>query len=200
MKIQRMSVGMYAANCYIVLDENSNECAVIDPGGDSEVIKNALKAMNAGKVKFILLTHGHADHTGAALDIKNSFNAPIYCNKEDYNMMKRGTFMYGNVHDSVDEFLKDGDKLTFGGLEIKVIYTPGHSPGGVCFLVDNVVFTGDTLFSGSIGRTDMEGGDFDTLIDSIKNRLMILPDNTVVLPGHEGESSIGRERNSNPFL
>ncbi|WP_446897527.1 MBL fold metallo-hydrolase [Clostridium sp. LBM24168] len=200
MKIQKMAVGMYAANCYILLDDNSNECAVIDPGGDSDVIRDVLKTMKVEKVKFILLTHGHADHTGAALDIKNSFNAPIYSNEEDYKMMKRGTFMYGDVHDSVDKFLKDGDELVLGKLKIKAIYTPGHSPGGMCFLVDNVVFTGDTLFCGSIGRTDIEGGDFETIIRSIKDKLMILPDNVIVLPGHEGKSSIGRERISNPFL
>lgn len=200
MKIKRLSLGDYAANCYIILDEASDECAIIDPGADSNIIKKALNDMNIDKIKFILLTHGHADHTEAAVDIKKIYNAPIYINEEDYKMMKSGSFMYGNIHENVDKFIKDGDVLTLGNLKIRVIYTPGHTPGGVSFLVDDVVFTGDTLFSGSVGRTDMLGGDFNTLMNSIKDKLMDLSDNVVVLPGHEGKSSIGKERDTNPFL
>lgn len=201
MKIKRLPLGMYSANCYILLDDDSNECAVIDPGGGSDIIKKSIADMKIGKVKFILLTHGHADHTEAALDIKKAYNVLIYINEEDYKMMKNSSFMYGDINDHIDGFLKDGDIIKLGSLNIKVLFTPGHTPGGVSFLVDNsVVFTGDTLFTGSVGRTDMLGGDFDTLIDSIKNKLMNLSDDIVVLPGHEGKSTIGKERNTNPFL
>lgn len=200
MKIHRMPVGMYYANCYILLDESSGECAVIDPGGNFDVIKKELEKMQVNDVKFILLTHAHADHTGAAVDIKSTYNSPIYVNKQDYDMMKKGTFMYGDICDSVDNFIKDGDELTLGKLKIKAMHTPGHSPGGMCFLVNNVVFTGDTLFCGSIGRTDFEGGNFKAIIKSIKSKLMVLPDDVIVLPGHEGKSSIGNERDSNPFI
>ncbi|MBV4415911.1 MBL fold metallo-hydrolase [Clostridium tyrobutyricum] len=200
MEIKRLSLGDYAANCYIVLDTDSNECAVIDPGANSNIIKRTLDDMNIHNIKFILLTHGHADHTQAAVDIKNIYNAPIYINQEDYKMMESGSFMYGNIHKDIDKFIKDGDMLTLGNMNIKVIHTPGHTPGGVSFLIGDALFTGDTLFAGSIGRTDMLGGNFKTLIDSIKGKLMKLSDDIIVLPGHQGKSSIGNERENNPFL
>ncbi|WP_416175416.1 MBL fold metallo-hydrolase [Clostridium sp.] len=200
MKIKRMPVGVYYANCYILLDEEKMECAVIDPGGNADTIKSALKDLNVENVKFILLTHGHADHTGAAREIKKSYNAPIYISEKDCDMMRRGAYMYGDIHDIVDNFLVDNEELDLGKLKIKVINTPGHTPGGVCFLVNGVVFTGDTLFNGSIGRTDFEGGDQKTLIESIKTRLMSLSNCTIVLPGHEERTSIEKERITNPYL
>ena len=115
-------------------------------------------------------------------------------------MIKNGEFIYGNIAGKVDKYINEGDTFKIGNSEIKCIHTPGHTPGGVCFLVDSMVFTGDTLFASSIGRTDFAGGDFDTIIKSIKDKLMVLPDETTVLPGHGSESSIGREKIHNPFL
>ncbi|MBP2032509.1 glyoxylase-like metal-dependent hydrolase (beta-lactamase superfamily II) [Clostridium algifaecis] len=200
MKIKRMPVGMYLANCYILLDEDSNECAVIDPGGNTEIIKSAMDDLKINKVKYILLTHGHADHTESVVDIKNLYGAEVYINEQDYNMMKRRSYMYGNVDEAVDNFINDGDVFNVGKLKVKALYTPGHTPGGVSFLVDDIVFTGDTLFCQSVGRTDIEGGDFDTIIKSIKEKLMVLPEYTIVLPGHGDKTSIEREKISNPFL
>lgn len=200
MKIKRMPVGRYLANCYVLLDEDSNECAVIDPGGNTEIIKSAMDDLKINKVKYILLTHGHADHTEAVVDIKKLYNAKVYINEQDCIMMKRRSYMYGNVDEAVDNFINDGDIFNIGKTKIKAIYTPGHTPGGMSFLIDDIVFTGDTLFCQSIGRTDIEGGDFDTIIKSIKDKLMVLPEYTVVLPGHGDKTSIEREKISNPFL
>ncbi len=199
MQIKRIPAGVYAANCFILMDEDTKETAVIDPGGDSEDLIKAVNEMDA-KVKYILLTHGHTDHTGAAVQLQEEYNVPIYISEKDYRMMENGEYIYGDVIGKVDKFLNEGDTFKIGSIEIKCIHTPGHTPGGICFMVEDVVFTGDTLFAGSIGRTDLAGGDFDAIISNIKNKLMILPDNITVLPGHGPQSSIGRERVHNPFL
>lgn len=199
MKIKRIPAGVYAANCFILMDEDTKETAVIDPGGDSEDLIKAVNEMDA-KVKYILLTHGHTDHTGAAVQLQEEYNVPIYISEKDYRMMENGEYIYGDVIGKVDKFLNEGDTFKIGSIEIKCIHTAGHTPGGICFMVEDVVFTGDTLFAGSIGRTDLAGGDFDAIISNIKNKLMILPDNITVFPGHGPQSSIGRERVHNPFL
>lgn len=199
MKIKRIPAGVYAANCFILMDEDTKETAVIDPGGDADDLVKAITEMGS-KVKYILLTHGHTDHTGAALQLQEEYNVPIYISEEDYRMMENGEYIYGDVIQKVDRFLKEGDTFRIGSIEIKCIHTPGHTPGGICFLVGDSIFTGDTLFAGSIGRTDLAGGDFDTIISSIKNKLMVLSDNITVFPGHGPQSSIGRERVHNPFL
>jgi Zn-dependent hydrolases, including glyoxylases len=199
MQIKRIPVGAYAANCYILMDEDTKESAIIDPGEDVHNLIKAITDMKA-RVKYILLTHGHADHTGAAVQLKNEFNSPLYINEQDYQMINNGEFMYGDVAGEVDKYISEGDTFKLGNSEIRCILTPGHTPGGVCFLVDNMIFTGDTLFAGSIGRTDLAGGDFDIIIKSIKEKLMKLPDDITVLPGHGSESSIGREKMHNPFL
>lgn len=199
MEVKRIPAGVYAANCYILMDDKTRESAVIDPGGDADDLNKAIKEMGA-KVKYILLTHGHIDHVGAVIELKDELKVPVYINEEDYKMINQGEYMYGNIAGKVDGYLKDGDTFNLGNSEIKVFHTPGHTPGGVCFLVDNMVITGDTLFAGSIGRTDLGGGNFETIINSIKEKLMILPDETMVLPGHGGQSIIGREKVHNPFL
>lgn len=199
MKLRKLIVGVYAANCYILSDEDAAECVVIDPGGDVKDIINAIDDSKS-KVKYILLTHGHADHTEGAEQIKNRYNAPIGINKSDYEMMKKRDLMYGTMTAEPDIYFKDNQVFEIGNINLKTIFTPGHTPGGVSFLTENLVFTGDTLFQGSVGRTDFPGGDFEAIIGSIKNRLMILPDETEVLPGHGLKSFIGKERIYNPFL
>lgn len=199
MQIKRIPAGVYAANCYILMDEDTKEAVVIDPGDDAYNLAKAIKDMNA-KVKYILLTHGHADHTGAAVQLKNEFNSPIYINEQDYKLISNGEFMYGDIEGEVDKYINEGDVFILGNSQIRCILTPGHTPGGVCFLVDDMIFTGDTLFEGSIGRTDLAGGNFETIIKSIKEKLMKLPENITVFPGHGSESSIGKEKNHNPFL
>lgn len=199
MKINIIPAGIYDANCYVLMDEVTNEAAVIDPGGDAQMLINNIKASKA-KVKMVLLTHGHADHTGAVSELKNEFGCSVYINEKDSELINKNVPIYGSPNENGDKLISEGDVLKFGSHEVKCFETPGHTPGGMCFLIDNLVFTGDTLFNRSIGRTDFQGGDFNTIIDSIKNKLLILPDDTVVYPGHGPKSSIGFERNNNPFL
>ncbi|KOA21075.1 putative metallo-hydrolase [Clostridium homopropionicum DSM 5847] len=201
MKIKKMPVGMYAANCYILIEEESKVGCIVDPGGDADFIMGEVKKSNID-IKFILLTHGHIDHVGAVSTIKDKLNIPVYISKEDKELMKKNQMVFGEMWNETtdDKEIKDGYILELGNLKIKCIATPGHTPGGMCFLVENVVFTGDTLFYGSIGRTDFPGGNHRQLISSIKNKLMVLKDDIVVLPGHERDSIIKFEREHNPFL
>lgn len=201
MVIKRIPAGIYAANCYIIMDEHTKESVVMDPGGDEDDIISAIEAMEA-KVKYIVLTHGHADHTGGALQLKKKYNAPIAISKMDEDLMINGAFMFGTFgrETKADINLSEGDKIYIGNIEILCLETPGHTPGGMCYVAENSVFTGDTLFTGSIGRTDLPGGDFDTIIKSIKEKLMILDENIIVYPGHGPQSTIRREKESNPFL
>lgn len=199
MKMKRIPAGIYDANCYIIWDEQSKEGIVMDPGGEEKTLIKAVKDENI-KVKYILLTHSHADHTGAALKLKEEFKAPLCVNEEDYKMSVKGEEMYGNIEGEVDQYIKQGDIFKVGNMKIECIHTPGHTPGGVCFLIGNYIFTGDTLFSGSIGRTDFPGGSFEAIIKNIKEKLMILDNEIKVFPGHGLESSIGNEKMYNPFL
>ncbi|MFU0823684.1 MBL fold metallo-hydrolase [Clostridium sp.] len=201
MKIKRIPAGIYGANCYILFDENTRVGCVIDPGGDADVL---IREIDDSKIelKFILLTHGHIDHVGGVEELKKNYNLPVYINGKDKELMNRRVEVFGSLWNVTEEDkeIKDGDVLKLGDFEITCIETPGHTPGGMCFLVNNVIFTGDTLFHGSIGRTDFPGGDYRELINSIKTKLMPLSDDIIVLPGHEDESSIGFERKYNPFL
>ncbi|MCY6370454.1 MBL fold metallo-hydrolase [Clostridium ganghwense] len=200
MKIKRIPAGIYEANCYILIDEKTKEVAVIDPGGDGEILIKEIDKLDV-KVNCILLTHGHMDHTDAVQDIKDKYNVPVYINPKDKEMMSAGENVFGAIWEQKnDGTIEDGDTLKLGELIIKCIETAGHTPGGMCFLVENVVFTGDTLFQGSIGRTDFVGGSYELLIKNIKTKLMILPEDTIVLPGHGPESSIKYEKQNNPFL
>lgn len=199
MKINIIPAGIYDANCYILVDETSSEATVIDPGGDANILIDNIKSLKS-KVKMILLTHGHADHTGAVSELRNEFKCDVYINKKDAELINKKVPIYGNENENGDKFIKEGDVLHFGNYEIKCIETPGHTPGGMCFLIGNVVFTGDTLFQRSIGRTDFQGGNFESIIKSIKNKLLTLPDDTVVYPGHGPKSSIAFEKHNNPFL
>lgn len=199
MKLKTIPAGIYSANCHIIMDDETKETAVIDPGGDAQDLIGAINDMGA-QVKFILLTHGHVDHVGGAVELKQKFNVPLYISEEDYNICNTGEYIFGNISGNVDEYIKENDTFNIGQKEIKTIHTPGHTPGGMCFLIDDMIFTGDTLFAGSIGRTDFVGGDFGTIIKSIKDKLMTLPDNITVLPGHGPKSTIGEERTHNPFL
>lgn len=201
MKIKRIPAGIYAANCYILFDEENNIGCIIDPGGDEEIIVEEINRNNI-KIKFILLTHGHIDHTGAVGVLKEKYKVPVYINAEDKKLMKQGVEVFGRMwrETSEDREIKDGEIIELGNLQIKCIETPGHTPGGMSFLVGNMLFTGDTLFKGSIGRTDFPGGDYDQIIESIKTKLIPLDDETVVFPGHQGESNIKFEKKYNPFF
>lgn len=201
MKIKRIPAGMLGTNCYLLMDETTGETAVIDPGGDADILISAIKEAGA-KVKYILLTHGHFDHTGAVMALKNKYAVPVYISRKDYDMIKTdtsGLYVLQDDDGKID-FSDSGSVFYLGELKVTTIETPGHTPGGLCFYAENVLMCGDTLFEGSVGRTDFPGADHRTLINSIKSKLMKLPDDTVVLPGHGGSTTIGNERNSNPYL
>ena len=162
MEIRRVVAGIYGANCYILMDKNTKEAAVIDPGGDVDDIAKAIGAIGA-KVKYILLTHGHIDHTSGVAELQAITKAVVCMNKEDDDLISQGEHLFGPlIEGGADKLLKQGDIIKISSLEITCIDTPGHTPGGMCFLIENCVFTGDTLFCGSIGRTDFAGGDFNT--------------------------------------
>ncbi|OOM79457.1 MBL fold metallo-hydrolase [Clostridium sp. BL-8] len=197
MIIKTIVAGMYEENCYLIMDEDSKELAIIDPGGQANLLIKEIERLSA-KTKFILLTHGHMDHVGAVVDLINRFNIPFYMNAKEEEFMG-DNFVFGELPKSSGD-LKEGDTIRLGKHLIKVIETPGHTVGGVCFLVDDKLFTGDTLFQGSIGRSDFSGGNGMLLVKNIKEKLLPLGDNIKVFPGHGGASNIGYEKRNNPFL
>lgn len=192
-------------NCYIL--HNDINAVIFDPGGDFEEIQKLIDKKSL-KVLAIFLTHGHFDHIGAAQPLKDYTLAPLYANIGDIDMIKNGNahaarFGVSNFEiPSVDHFVEHGDTFPLGFTEIKTLHTPGHSQGSVCYYIekDKLLISGDTLFAESVGRTDLPGGDFDTLEKSIRNRLYILPEDTYVYPGHGAGSTIGHEKKFNPIV
>lgn len=205
MKIIKMEVGHLGANCYIAYCEKTLKGAVIDPGGNGKDIAHQLKERKI-ELMYIFNTHGHADHIAGNDDVKEATGAPVLIHSADANMLitPQGNLSsyIGNqlTCKAADRLLNDGDKLTVGEIEFEVIHTPGHTLGGICLKANEFLFSGDTLFQQSIGRSDFPGGSHNQLISSIKNKLLVLADDTVVLPGHGGATTIGDERHSNPFI
>ncbi len=187
--LKMMPVGPIQANCYILGCSKTMEGVVIDPG--DEALRIVKEISRSGlKIKYILITHGHPDHTGAARELKGIIRAPVWIHGLD----SRGLDI------PPDATLLDGQEIEVGTYRIKVIHTPGHSPGGVCFHAPGAVFTGDTLFAGSVGRTDFPGGDHKRLIAGVKEKIFPLGDDLRVYPGHGPASTIGREKTRNPFF
>ncbi|MGI6487718.1 MAG: MBL fold metallo-hydrolase [Syntrophomonadaceae bacterium] len=206
MILKALEVGAIAANCYIIGCEETMEGAVIDPGGSPKDILRVIKDLNL-KIKYIINTHGHIDHMGANRQVKEATGATILIHEEDAGMLTNpasnfSMFMGRNITSpGAEQFIKDGDIIKIGNtIELEVMHTPGHSRGGVCLKTGNMIFAGDTLFYGSIGRTDFPGGSFKTLIESIKNRILCYEDDVVVYPGHGPATTVGFERKHNPFL
>jgi len=205
MEITALAVSMFETNCYLVYDSQGGEGVVIDPGDEAERIMAEID--RAGFMpKMILLTHGHGDHIGAVGEIKEKYKIPVYAGKGEERIIessnKHFPAMFG-VEVSCpppDHLLSEGDKVAIGSENLSVIATPGHSPGGVCFYNEGVLICGDTLFYNSIGRTDLPGGSHEVLIDVIKKKLLILPEATICYPGHGPETTVGQERQYNPFL
>jgi hydroxyacylglutathione hydrolase len=203
--IKTLAVGPIMANCFIVGCENTKSAVVIDPGDEADKILMAL-AESQLTVKYIINTHGHFDHVGANKKLKEVTGAEILIHEGDADMLEQisiASQAFGmSVENSppADRMIAEGDKITFGDITLNVIHTPGHSLGGISLSTDGVVFVGDSLFYGSIGRTDFPGGDYNTLISSIKNKLFPLGDEVVVYTGHGPETSIGQEKRMNPFL
>ena len=198
MIVKTILAGMYEENCYLLVDEDTKECGIIDPGGQAKRIESAIKTLNA-KPKYIILTHGHMDHVDGVIELAKEFNIPFYVSKVDEEYMEKDNTVFGKLP-KASGYLKEGDAIKLGNKTIEVIETPGHTKGGLCFLVENKVFTGDTLFQGAVGRSDFAGGDSHELIKSIKEKLLPLGDNVEVYPGHGPMSTIGYEKMRNPFL
>jgi len=205
MRIDTLVVGPLQVNCFIVSCPATGEAAVIDAGDEPERILHHLATAGL-KVRWLLNTHGHFDHQGGIKALKDATGAPFVLHAADLPVLQRAVehaAVFGLSTEQApdpDQLLHGGETLPLGQLELQVLHTPGHSPGGVCYLGTGHLFSGDTLFAGSIGRTDLPLGSHDTLIDSIRRQLLVLPDDTVVHPGHGPDSTIGRERLINPFL
>ncbi len=193
------------ANCFILGCETTKAAAVIDPGDDADRILMELAKAEL-KVEYLINTHGHFDHVGANKRMKDATGAKIAIHPGDEPMLEelsRSAMMFGLSAENsppADQVLNHGDTVSFGDITLEVIHTPGHSAGGICLYTPGHLFAGDTLFAGSIGRTDLPGGDYDTLIASIKEKLFGLADDTIVYTGHGPETTIGKEKQMNPFL
>jgi hydroxyacylglutathione hydrolase len=196
--IKTILAGMYEENCYLIMNEDTKELGIIDPGGQPNLIIKEIERLN-GKPKFILLTHGHMDHVDGVVELVNKLKIPFYINEIEEEFMEKDDYVFGTLP-KASGYLKEGDTLTLGEDVIKVIETPGHTPGGVCFLISDKLFTGDTLFQGSVGRSDFPGGNGRQLIQSIKDKLLPLGDDIEVYAGHGDASTIGYEKRMNPYL
>jgi glyoxylase-like metal-dependent hydrolase (beta-lactamase superfamily II) len=193
------------ANCFILGCDDTKEAAVIDPGDEADRILMTL-AESALTVKYIINTHGHFDHVSANKRLKEVTGADILIHPLDapmLNQLAAAASAWGFSSENSpppDRLLEDGDVVKVGNIELTVLHTPGHTPGGISLHANGAVFVGDTLFAGSIGRTDFPGGDFDTLKSSIQQKLYTLNDDVVVYPGHMGLTNIGQEKRTNPFV
>lgn len=207
MILRALELGMFASNCYIVGSEATKEGMIIDPGAEGDVILEHVRELELD-TKLIVATHAHIDHVGALRAVKEATGATFAIHEADANekVMQGMARMLGAITRSLspppkpDRLLKEGDIIEIGDLRFTVIHTPGHSPGGISIYGHGVVFTGDTLFNFGIGRTDFPGCSYETLMDSINSKLMTLPDETIVLPGHGPHTTIGIERQYNPFM
>jgi hydroxyacylglutathione hydrolase len=202
-----LPVGPLQCNCSIIGDETTHEAMVIDPGDDIGAVLGIIQKHNF-QVKQIVITHAHIDHVGGAMKLRAATGAPILLNHNDYTLLKMldlqaawiGMESPGKVE--IDHNLSEADKVQAGPLLARVLHTPGHTEGSIClyFPAENKLIAGDTLFAGSIGRTDLPGGSFDKIISSLHEKVLALPDETIVVPGHGPMTTIGKERESNPFL
>lgn len=201
-----LELGPLEANCYLVWDTQTHQAAIIDPGGDADAIVDCAVS-NGLDVKYILLTHGHPDHCFVAGDLERHYGVEVCLHEADIDQIEQGLALAELFYDvssfvevSRHKLLNDGDVLRLGESAIEVIHTPGHSRGGLCFVTDAGVFCGDTVFAGSVGRTDFPGGSHPELIASINTKLLSMPDETPLYPGHGPCTTVGRERATNPFL
>lgn len=205
-EIKSMTLGMVATNCYLIINKNTKEALLVDPADNALRISNVIEE-NGCTLKAILLTHGHFDHIMALNDLKKKYNVPVYAHEDEEDVLKQSSLnmsgMIGQIYTTqADIYVKDGEHLKLAGLDIIVLHTPGHTKGGVCYYLpeEKVLMSGDTLFHCSIGRTDFPTGSMSQLVRSVKEQLFVLPDDVQVYPGHDSVTSIGYEKQYNPFF
>ena len=205
MDLKLFYTGPMQVNTYLCVDEDTKKGFIVDPGGPSRAMDSYIQS-HGYDIEYIVLTHGHGDHICGVPHCKELFGCPTAgSSKDNYlfndaNENMSAAFTGQRIEFTPDVDLKDGDTLTVGSMTLKIMETPGHTLGGISILVDNILFSGDTLFADSIGRTDFRGGSFEELKKSVHEKLFILPDDTHVLPGHMGQTNIGHEKKYNPFL
>ena len=207
MKIKQLIVGPVGTNCYFAINEETNGILLVDPGAQFDRIDHFVKTENY-KVCAILITHGHFDHIGALSECAKAYGCPVYAGINEKRMLEDsalnscGFGMGKPVSFSDAVYKKDGEEFEAAGFSVKLIETPGHTPGGVCYYIkdENVLFSGDTLFCEGVGRTDFQGGSMSQLVDSISDKLYRLPDETKVLPGHGGSTTIAHEKANNYYI
>lgn len=205
MDIKLFYTGPMQVNTYLCADQETKKAFVVDPGGPSKPLANYV-ASNGYEVEYIVLTHGHGDHICGVPYFKALWKCPLVGHKDDIYLFNDARenmstqFTGQSIEFIPDILIEDGDELTVGSMKLKFMHTPGHTLGGISVLVDNVLFSGDTLFADSIGRTDFKGGSFVVLKKSVFTKMFVLPDDTHVLPGHMGQTTIGHEKVNNPFL
>ena len=204
MIIEKLEVGSFATNCYIVGSETGGQGMIIDPGDEAGKIFKRVEKLGLD-IKHIVLTHGHLDHIGALREVKEATGADVAVHADDVTTLNdRSPSIFLGIPyrptPAIGRLFEDGDTISVGGLTFAVIHTPGHTPGGICLFGEGVLFSGDTLFNYGIGRADFPGGNYEQLIDSIRNRLMVLDDDVVIYPGHGPKTTVGAERRGNPFL
>lgn len=205
MKITTIPLGSYQTNCYILVDEATKKAVVIDPGFYTQALLDAIEQSGASEIDYILLTHGHWDHVLGAQQLREKTNAKIAIHPDDISLLQFFIHEYQKENGlpkedlSIDILLKDGDEISFGNTTLKVMHVPGHTKGGVAFSSDNDMFVGDTVFRGTIGRTDLEGGDYHTMMMSIR-KLAKLKEDYTLYPGHGETTTMNEERRYNRYF
>lgn len=207
MKVEKYVVGIIGTNCYLVINEDTKETVMVDPGGYPEELKNEIKQKGL-KIQAVLLTHAHFDHIMGLADVMKDFAVPVYVEEMDKDMLTDGDmnlsggYMNGGFQFENARTVTDGQVLEIAGFRFQVIHTPGHTPGGCCYYEkeEGVLFSGDTLFHTSVGRSDFPGGSASDLVRSVREKLLVLPEKTHVYPGHMDETTIGYEKLYNPFV
>lgn len=206
LRIQEYQVGSIMTNCYFIINDTTKETLIVDPGGSVEMLMDQVKKLQIIPAA-VLLTHGHFDHAAGAAALKQAYGILVYAHQDEKHTLENpdinlSTMMGLGERYEADRYVKEGDILHLAGFDLEVIHTPGHTKGGVCYYMkeQKILISGDTLFCTSVGRTDFLEGSFSELIRSIKDKLMILPDDVQVLPGHEGKTYVGYERDHNPFF
>lgn len=198
MLVKKTVLGVYQENAYILIDEQSRDALIIDPGDEGDSLVKYLESLKIN-LKAILLTHGHIDHVGAVDAVRDAYSVPVYISELDMKFIEQRKMAFGKMR-RADYFLKEGDDFLFSGKKVEIIETPGHSRGSLSFYIDGLLFSGDVIFQNSVGRTDLPGGSMEELLHSIKEKLMKLPGETRVFPGHGPETTLAIEKSFNAYL